>query len=144
MLFSGKTLAESEAQLISPRLLAHLGDAVFHLYERERQLVHQNVPTVSHLHKITTERTNAAAQAQLLDTLQPHLSAAETDVVRRARNIKPQRQHRSDQGIYRKSTAFEALLGYLYLTQPTRLKQLLEWSLPNNPAKSSGRRLPES
>lgn len=132
MLFTGTSLPASEAGLISPRLLAHLGDAVFHLYERERQLIGQGVPTVSHLHKVTTQRTNADAQAKLLDVISPSLTAAESEVVRRARNIKPQRQHRSDQSVYRKSTAFEALIGYLYLTAPARLHELLELSLPKS------------
>jgi ribonuclease-3 family protein len=128
MLFTATELSESEAGAIPPRLLAHIGDAVFHLYEREREL--QSASTVSQLHQATTRRASAAAQADLLDLLADRLRPHEQDLVRRARNIKPQRQHRSDQAVYRKSTAFEALIGYLYLTDGSRLKQLLDWTLP--------------
>ncbi|HEY9789040.1 MAG TPA: ribonuclease III domain-containing protein [Candidatus Obscuribacterales bacterium] len=128
MLFTASELSESEAGVIEPRLLAHIGDAVFHLYEREREL--QSAQTVSQLHMATTRRASAAAQADLLDSLAERLRPKEQDLVRRARNIKPQRQHRNDQAAYRKSTAFEALIGYLYLTDGQRLKQLLDWTLP--------------
>ena len=128
MLFSGKSLPQAQARAISPRLLAHVGDAVFHLYERELT----SAATVSQLHRITTLRANTQAQAQLLDKLSESLTEEESDLVRRARNIKPHKQHRTQQAAYRKATAFEALLGYLYLTDQDRLKQLLDLTLPDS------------
>jgi ribonuclease-3 family protein len=127
MFFSVTTLPLEQVNAMSPRLLAHLGDAVFHLYERERELI--TAETVSQLHRTASRRASAAAQADLLDRLLPRLTLAEQDIVRRARNIKPQRQHRTEQASYRKSTAFEALLGYLYLTDAARLKEILDLTM---------------
>ncbi len=114
---------EYVTQEMSPRLLANLGDAVFELFERERQaLVTKNA---SKMHKNVQTRVNAVSQAQLLDILTEHLNEEESEIVRRARNVKPSSYRRIDQTSYRKSTAFEALVGYLFLTNPERLKELL-------------------
>ncbi|MCW5822652.1 MAG: Mini-ribonuclease 3 [Cyanobacteria bacterium TGS_CYA1] len=110
-------------QELSPRLLANLGDAVFELFERERQV------TASHnaakMHRKVQTRVNAVTQASILDQLMEHLNEEENDIVRRARNVKPNTYRKIDQASYRKSTAFEALLGYLFLTNPQRLKEIL-------------------
>ncbi len=110
-------------QELSPRLLANLGDAVFELFERERQVtVSRNA---AKMHKKVQTRVNAVTQALILDQLQEHLNEEENDIVRRARNVKPSTYRKIDQASYRKSTAFEALLGYLFLTNPQRLKEIL-------------------
>ena len=145
MLFSPNSISAAQAKLIAPRLLAHLGDAVFELYERERQLL--SASSVSHLHKMTSGRTSAAAQARLLDAIEGRLNNEEKDLVRRARNQKPQQRHRGDQAAYRKSTAFEALVGFLYLSDSARLKTLMQVTLPKAPKSTAGaenRNLPES
>ncbi len=110
-------------QELSPRLLANLGDAVFELFERERQVtVSRNA---AKMHKKVQTRVNAITQALILDQLLEHLNEEENDIVRRARNVKPSTYRKIDQASYRKSTAFEALLGYLFLTNPQRLKEIL-------------------
>lgn len=116
-----------ELNELSLRLVAHLGDAVFELFERERELL--GSATAEKLHHKVVKRVNAAAQSRILDRLAEHLSDGEKDIVRRARNIKPSYSRRSDQRNYRKSTAFEALIGYLYLSDRTRLEQILRLSL---------------
>ena len=140
MFFSRNCLSVDQARTISPRLLAHLGDAVFHLFERERKLL--TAATVSQLHRVSSMRATARAQAQLLDMLSDLLTEQEADLVRRARNIKPQRQKRAEQASYRKSTAFEALLGYLYVTDTGRLKQILALTLTEDCKGSPGAELP--
>ncbi|MDX2105504.1 MAG: ribonuclease III domain-containing protein [Candidatus Melainabacteria bacterium] len=110
-------------QELSPRLLANLGDAVFELFERERQVtVSRNA---AKMHRKVQTRVNAVTQASILDQLMEHLNEEENDIVRRARNVKPNTYRKIDQSSYRKSTAFEALLGYLFLTNPQRLKEIL-------------------
>ncbi len=118
------------------RLLAHLGDAVFELFERERQVL--NAPTAKRLHQKVVGRVNASSQASLLTELMPHLSAAEEDIVRRARNLKVSGARRANQGAYRYATALEALLGYLYLTDKGRLGELLDLTLAHLPAVDPG------
>lgn len=127
-------LSESEARVLSPRLLAHLGDAVFHLYERERQLL--LAKTASQIHRKATIRSSAAGQANLLEGINSRLNEAEGDIVRRARNMKAAQRH-SQQAAYRLATAFEALLGYLYLTNADRLDEVLTWTLEEGPVEAS-------
>ena len=55
----------------------------------------------------------------------PHLSDAEADVVRRGRNATSKSPRRLSAKIYRQATAFETLVGYLYITDQTRLQELL-------------------
>ena len=104
-------------------LLAHLGDAVFHLFEREKEIF--NAGTARAMHKKVNSRVNAEKQAEFLDLLTSHLNEQELDLVRRARNVKASNLKRAMQVVSRKATAFEALLGFLYLEDPTRLRYIL-------------------
>jgi ribonuclease-3 family protein len=104
-------------------LLAHLGDAVFHLFEREREIF--NAASARQMHSRVNSRVNAEKQAELLELLTEHLNEQELDLVRRARNVKASNFKRAMQKVSRKATAFEALLGYLYLENPARLKEIL-------------------
>ena len=122
MIFSGKVKLEQVREL-SPRALAHLGDAVFELYEREKEL--KKSETTKKIHQTVVSRVNASAQAQLLFGILDKLTEKEADIVRRARNLKVTNYKKTDQASYRQATAFEALLGYLYLTDFERLKEIL-------------------
>jgi ribonuclease-3 family protein len=104
--------------------LAHLGDVVFELFEREYETV--SAVSVEHLHKQVVARVNSHEQARLLTMLKPLLNEAELDIVRRARNLKPGSFRRNvEQAVLRQATAFEALIGYLYLTNEGRLEEIL-------------------
>ena len=116
-----------QAKLLAPRQLAHLGDAVFALYEREREII-QSV-SVKQMHERVSHRSSALIQAELLDKLLPHLTEPEQDIVRRARNVKAPSGRPGGQDKYRRATAFEALLGYLYLTSRQRLLDLLAMTI---------------
>lgn len=123
MLFSQSFIPTADVRAMSPRLLAYIGDAVFHLFEREREIL--SAATASQMHRNSTKRASAKGQATLLDLIEPELSEEEADIVRRARNLKsPQR--RANQAEYRRATAFEALVGYLYLTDGARLQLILQ------------------
>lgn len=122
-----KTVQPIEARNLPLRLLAHLGDAVFELYEREREVL--NTSTARKLHQKVVGRVNAVSQAQILEELMDHLSGDEKDIVRRARNMKVTGNRKVDQVSYRHATALEALLGYLYLTDKARLTLLLDLTL---------------
>lgn len=121
-------LSTSAARDLPLRLLAHLGDAVFELFEREREVLNTSSP--KRLHQKVVGRVNAMSQAAILKSLMPHLSETEEDIVRRARNLKVTGSaRRSNQGAYRYATALEALFGYLYLTDKGRLGELLDLTL---------------
>jgi ribonuclease III family protein len=75
----------------------------------------------------------AEHQSQLLQKLRQDdtfvLISKEEQILTRGRNAASQRNHnRRDPGIYQEATAFEALVGYLYITDPTgRCAELFAW-----------------
>ncbi|NJK60057.1 MAG: ribonuclease III [Oscillatoriales cyanobacterium SM2_1_8] len=110
--------------------LAYLGDAVYELYVRGQEAT---LPQAPHLYRqAVVARVRAEAQALCLEALLAgaHLTAPERDIVRRARNAAGKPARRLDPEIYQKATGFEALLGYLYLSDPVRLQAVLAWSHP--------------
>ncbi|PWU01415.1 MAG: ribonuclease III [Candidatus Melainabacteria bacterium] len=106
------------------RMLANLGDAVSGLYERERAIF--SCASAKQMHRQVKERVNAKTQADLLDQITDLLNEKELNLVRRARNLKTAHHRKSDQSFYRKATAFEALIGYLYMADVKRLNELFE------------------
>ncbi len=124
-LFGATKLSTSQAVDVSPRALAHLGDAVFHLFEREREIRLSSSAKQMHVRA----RVSASVQANLLDAITPELTFEELELVRRARNVRATVSRRAEQATYRRATAFEALLGYLYLTDMVRLRHLLVLTL---------------
>lgn len=119
----GKQGLERFVKELPLRNLAHLGDAVFELHERERELL--AAPSVKKMHNKVVARVNSKEQARLLELIKPQLSEAEQDIVRRGRNLKAANRRNVEQATLRQATAFEALIGYLYLTDENRLHQLL-------------------
>ncbi len=135
-LFAALNLKTAISGEIPIRQLAYLGDAVFELYQREKECI-VNLQTADKLHRKVVSRVNARAQAAMLELIRELLTVEELDLVRRARNLKTTGPRRMDQSNYRRATAFEALIGFLYLTDQMRLKQLLlatdDQELPTHP-----------
>ncbi|EKE03268.1 MAG: hypothetical protein ACD_20C00225G0012 [uncultured bacterium] len=104
------------------RAYAHIGDAVYELYAREKTVLLSS--KVDKLHKYTISIVNAEFQVHLLNSMQDFMTDEEKDIVRRARNLQVTTAKRCNHTIHRLSTAFEALIGYLYLNNPERLKDL--------------------
>lgn len=130
-MLTGATIEKSKVKLVPLRVLAHLGDAVFDLFEREREVL--SSATARQMHGKVVSRVSAGKQSELLSGLVEHLSEDEQEIVRMARNLKPSSYNKSGQAAYRKATAFEALIGYLYLTDRERLRHLLEMTVPPEP-----------
>lgn len=112
---------------VSPLVLAYVGDAVFELAVRER-LARNGSGKTADLHRTAVSLVRAPAQASMLRRLEGLLTPEEEEVVRRARNAK---SGPAPRGVpvqdYRHATAFEALLGHLYLNgRPDRLTYLLD------------------
>lgn len=131
--FRSMTKALASAEVPAERLhslqLAYLGDAVFELAVRSALGTRQDVK-VKELHRMTTDRVRAGAQARMLRHVAERLRPDEAEIVRRARNAKSSVPRNVQMGDYRHSTAFEALLGYLYLKGETeRLVELIEAAL---------------
>lgn len=103
--------------LLPPLTLAYVGDSVYELYVRHR-LLERGLIKVGDLHKAAVGYVRARAQARALAELHPKLTADEQDVVRRGRNAKSHGAPKSsDPAEYAASTAFETLVGFLYLAQ---------------------------
>jgi ribonuclease III family protein len=85
----------------------------------------------NHLHRTSTKYVSAKAQAKALEEFMPLLSEEEVEMVKRGRNAKSGSSPKNtDILVYRHSTAFECLLGFLYFTgRQERLEQLMRMSV---------------
>ena len=115
---------------LSPLALAFMGDAVHTAYVREKVLSGQ-VNKVQNYHTFASKFCNAKKQMETLEKLLPSLTEAELNIVRKARNCHSKHSAKNfDEETYKKATAFESLIGYLYLSgQNERLYQILEKSI---------------
>lgn len=118
-----------EARLMQPAVLAFMGDAVFNLFIRER-LILRKKGTSHQLHIYSTEYVKAASQAKITKVIQSSFTEDEAYIFRRGRNAKSTTVPKNaDVMDYKYATAFEAVLGFLYLTdQQERLNSLMEQS----------------
>ena len=64
---------------------AHIGDAVYEVFIRERTIMMTS--NLQRLHKLTVGFVNAKFQTELLEKLMPSLTEQELELARRARNI---------------------------------------------------------
>ncbi len=117
---------EQEVNMLSPLTWAYVGDSVYELYVRTK-LINETKLKPHKLHIETIKYVKASAQAELLKKIQNNLTQEEKDIVRRGRNTENHHLPKNcDVQTYMYATAFEALIGYLYLTkQNTRIKELL-------------------
>lgn len=116
-----------EVKLMPPLVWAYVGDAVYELYIRTN-LVNNTKLNPHKLHVEAIKYVKAQAQAKILEKITEILTEEEKDIVRRGRNA--QNHHlpkNANLDEYSHATAFEALIGYLYLTkQDERLNGILE------------------
>ncbi|KAF1679166.1 Mini-ribonuclease 3 [Veillonella sp. R32] len=118
----GNTTAGAEDSL----MLAYIGDAVYSLFVRER-MTEAGIMKVQVLHNLVTECICAKAQAKVLQAWDEAqvLTEAEQQVSKRARNSNVHVPKSATVQEYRASTAFEAVLGYLYRTGQTERLEIL-------------------
>lgn len=114
----------AQLQQLSPSALAYLGDAVYELYVRNYYL--QPPKRLQMYHRLVVAQVRAETQAIHLLELTPHLNNAELEIVRRGRNAATGRPRRVEPKIYQQATSLETLIGYLYLSNPQRLVELLQ------------------
>lgn len=116
-----------EVNLMPPLVWAYIGDCVYELFIRMK-LVNNTKLNPHKLHIEAIKHVKAKAQAETLARIYDELSEEEKNIVRRGRNAEnhhlPKNAELAD---YAYATAFEALIGYLYLRgQDKRLKEILE------------------
>ena len=113
--------------LLSPSVLAFVGDAVYGLMVRTA-LAEVNRPS-GELHKLSVKLVNATAQAEAYKMIEPELSEKEIMVFKRGRNFKTGNTPKnSSGGEYHTATGLETLFGFLYLSgENDRLKTLFNF-----------------
>ena len=120
-------ISEERARQISPVTLAFVGDAVYSLYVREREVLRCD-GKLADLQKRTSAAVSAKGQSDLLIKVEELFTPEEEEIFHRGRNAKKSTKSKSASvADYNRSTGFEAVLGYLYLTgQYGRIAQLIE------------------
>ena len=109
-------IKEVDIRTYSPLTLAYIGDGIFDLVIRSIVVGRGNT-RANELHHRTSHIVKAHTQAEMAEKLLPVLTETENDIYRRGRNAKsPTMEKNPTMSDYRKATGFEALMGYLYLT----------------------------
>lgn len=116
---------------MNPSVLAYIGDGVYELFIRTVMIQMNPSKKVNILHKLSVDYVKATSQAKCLKAIEEELDEEERGIVRRARNQKissfPKNVSIKE---YQLATAFEALLGYLYLMEKMdRLQSIMEKSV---------------
>ena len=124
---------ETDINLLSPLTWAYVGDSVYELLIRTH-LVNKTKLKPHSLHIEAIKYVKAKSQADILKKLEEYLTEEEKDIVRRGRNAEnhhlPKNANVQE---YMYSTAFEALIGYLYLCKKDdRLKEIFDLILDEN------------
>lgn len=122
---------KTELITMSPLVLAYLGDTVYESYIREH-LIRQNINRkVNDLHKSAIQYSKAKAQATIIHELHDELTEEEIRIFKRGRNQKPHTSPKNADIIdYKCATGFEALIGYLYLSEDReRLEYIVQKSI---------------
>ncbi len=117
------TPSPAQIQSLSPIALAYIGDAVYELFVRG--LLLWPPKRIQDYHRQVVNQVKAEQQASYVEQIMPFLSPDEQDILRRGRNASPRGPKRVDGAVYQRATGFETLIGYLYLTNPRRLAEVL-------------------
>lgn len=115
-----------DAKLLSPSVLAFMGDAVYGFFVREK-LSAVNRPSKD-LHSLSVKYVNAASQAKAYTFIADMLSDDEMAVFKRGRNFhtssSPKNFSKCD---YHIATGLETLFGFLHLSgNDIRAKELFD------------------
>lgn len=136
-------LEYQDIRTYSPLTLAYNGDAIYELVIRTI-LVEKGNTQVNKLHKRASRLVKASAQSAMIEKLKPYLTEEEMGVFKRGRNAKAATMAKNaTMSDYRRATGFEALMGYLYLTEQwERMLELMKTGIreveqdgENNPGK---------
>ncbi len=101
---------------------AHIGDAVYEVFIRERTIM--MTCNLKRLHSLTVHFVNAKFQTELLEKLMPDLTEQEKELARRARNIPTSSARRIDRALHSSATSLEVVLGYNYIHNKERYNEL--------------------
>lgn len=112
--------------------LAYLGDSVYEVYIRD-YLIKNGIEKVKKLQEEAIKYVSAKNQAKFLNLLvdKNFFNEVELEILYRARNHKGSRHPKNTDIItYKHSTAFEAVIGYLYLENNIkRIEEIIKFIL---------------
>lgn len=131
-------LEDRDIKTYSPLTLAYIGDAIYDLIIRTI-LVSQGNCQPQKLHQRASRLVKAEKQSQMMGILEPLLTEEELAFYKRGRNAKSYTSAKNASiSDYRRATGFEALMGYLYLTdQYMRMIDLIKTGLETGDGKES-------
>ena len=117
----------NDVKMLSPQIWAYIGDSIYEIFIRN-YLINNSNAKPHKLHIETVKYVKAKAQVKTLEKIYDMLTDEEKDIVRRGRNVQNHHVPKNvDVAEYSYATAFESLIGYLYLTKnDDRLKKILE------------------
>lgn len=122
----------NQAFLLNGAALAYMGDAIYETYIR-LHVLEKGTTRVNQLHKRSTKFVSASGQAKVMShwLTQDILSEEEIIMYKRGRNHRANTKAKNASiQDYRQATGFEALLGWLYLTdQIDRLQELINQAI---------------
>lgn len=123
-------LGDVDIRTYSPLVLAYIGDGIYELVIRTILVERGNCPANT-LHKRASRLVKASAQAEMILAVQKDLTEEEMLVYKRGRNAKTVSMAKhATMHDYRHATGFEALMGYLYLTdQMPRMIDLIKMGM---------------
>ena len=131
--FNLSNIDENNVNLINPLVLAYIGDSVFEVYVRTK-VVNDGMLKTNKLHRLSTGYVKAKAQAEALVRITENLTEDELNIVRRGKNANSNTiPKNADIADYKKATALEALIGYLFLSNKfDRLDEIIDLILNEN------------
>ena len=110
-------LPKTDIKTYSPLTLAYIGDSIFDLLIRT-MLVERGNEQVNRLHQRASKMVKATAQKEMVQAIMELLTDEEVTIYKRGRNAKSATSAKNASvTYYRIATGFEALIGYLYLTE---------------------------
>jgi ribonuclease-3 family protein len=121
-----RVLTEDKLRQLNPVQLAFIGDAVYELYARTLYVWPPKKAQAQR--SAAVEMVRAESQSRLLRRLLAcswQITPFERGLLRKGRNAAGRGPARLASGAYGEASGFETLLGYLYLTDRTRLEELL-------------------
>ncbi|WP_026883573.1 Mini-ribonuclease 3 [Clostridium akagii] len=122
------SFTKQDARNLNPLVLAFVGDGIYEIFVRAFIVSKNREMNVHKLHIKAISYVKAHDQSEFMMAIMDELTEEETNIYKRGRNAKsgtvPKNAKVSE---YRTATGFEALFGYLYLTeQKDRINYFLE------------------
>lgn len=117
-----------DPHMAAPLTLAYIGDAIWEIYVRSRTIEERPDMPVNKLNRTVVGFVKAHGQCVALDGIVESLTEDELYAFKRGRNANSHTVAKNASlADYRHATGFEALLGYVYMSNDAeRLNELME------------------